>query len=86
MYCIESVYTFLYSTHTVLYNTCIYIYLFICNAVKGKRLTSIIFGMVHSDRTVVALFLHGNMMMYKNIGVPACTANCMAVKFYFLSL
>jgi len=50
MCCIYSIYTFLYSIHIFLNNIFIYF-----NAIKCKRLTSIDFGAVHSDRTVVVL-------------------------------
>jgi len=45
-----TVYAFLYSIHTFIYN----IYLFIRNAIKMYE-TSIVFGTVHSDGTVIVL-------------------------------
>jgi len=50
MCCIYSIHTFLYSIHIFLSNIFIYF-----NAIKYKRLTSIDFGAVYSNRTVVVL-------------------------------
>jgi len=50
VYCICSIYTFIYTINTFLYNIFTY---FWCS--ENMRLTSIVFGMVHSDRTVVVL-------------------------------
>jgi hypothetical protein len=44
-----SIYTFLYPIHTFLCN------IFISNSIKCNRLSSIYFGTVNFDRTVVAL-------------------------------
>jgi hypothetical protein len=52
--CIRTVYTAYLHVYTVYVLFCA-IYLFTSNAIKCKRLTSIVFGMVHSDRTVVVL-------------------------------
>ena len=67
MYCICSIYMCIY-VHVYIY---IYIYpvyaflcdIFICNSIKFKRLTSIDFGTVHSDRIVVVL-LHNDTFYF----------------------
>jgi len=42
-----------------------YIYLFIANAVKRKRLTSIMFDTIHNDSTVLVL-LHEQTLWFFN--------------------
>jgi hypothetical protein len=77
MSCPYRVYTYLHSTYTRTHISIQYIYLFIFNAIKYNRLTSILSGTLHSStKVVVLLHYHFTSWLSTFFNSISITTNC----------